>query len=242
MKKEAENQADKKKDEIPAAENSAVESACEEKSAARQKAPEQTGDDEQTANEVKCESPDKEGNNKSGGKEQTPPEQKKPNEPEEQEQDLKADIESLQKKFDETKEQLEKQKNLFLRTVAEYDNYRKRTEREKTAVYSDATAAAVKEILPVEDNLSRALEQKNCSAEDLRKGVEMVEKQMRAAFDKLGVTEMGKAGEPFDPAYHSAVSHVEDKDAKENTVTQVFQKGYKLDGKVIRHAMVQVTN
>ena len=92
------------------------------------------------------------------------------------------------------------------------------------------------------DNLERALAQQECSVEDLRKGVEMVQAQMCAALDKLGVTAMGEVGEAFDPAVHNAVSHVEDEAAGDNVVTQVFQKGYKIGDKVIRYAMVQVAN
>lgn len=166
------------------------------------------------------------------------PEQKKqkPEAPEDGER------EEMEKKLKETQETLEKQKDRLLRTVAEYDNFRKRTEREKASLYGDATAAAVQEFLPVADNLSRALEQKDCSAEDLRKGVEMVQRQMDSALKKLGVEEMGEEGEAFDPALHNAVAHVEDEKAGENTVTKVFQKGYKIGEKVIRHAMVQVAN
>lgn len=152
------------------------------------------------------------------------------------------ELAETQKKLGEAEEQLAKQKDILLRTAAEYDNYRKRTSREKQSVYQDATADAVKEFLPVADNLGRALEQKDCSAEDLRKGIEMVEKQMQEALRKLGVEEMGKEGEPFDPALHSAVSHVEDEKAGENTVAKVFQKGYRIGDRVVRHAMVQVAN
>lgn len=144
--------------------------------------------------------------------------------------------------LEKAREDLNRQKDLLLRTAAEYDNYRKRTDREKSLLYADATAAAVTEFLPVADNLERALAQKDCSAEDLRKGVEMVYSQMQAALKKLGVTEMGESGEPFNPDLHNAVSHVEDENAGENTITQVFQKGYKIEDKVIRHAMVQVAN
>ena len=101
------------------------------------------------------------------------------------------ELAEARKKLKDAEEQLAKQKDILLRTAAEYDNYRKRTSREKQSVYQDATADAVKEFLPVADNLERALEQKECSAEDLRKGVEMVGKQMQDALKKLGVTEMG---------------------------------------------------
>lgn len=150
--------------------------------------------------------------------------------------------EELEGKRKSLQEELNQQKDLLLRTAAEYDNYRKRTEREKLALYADATRAAVTEFLPVADNLERALAQKDCTAEDLRKGVEMVQTQMDAALKKLGVTAMGKVGEPFNPDFHNAVSHVEDESAGENTVSQVFQKGYKIEDKVVRHAMVQVAN
>ncbi|MCI1966146.1 MAG: nucleotide exchange factor GrpE [Oscillospiraceae bacterium] len=148
----------------------------------------------------------------------------------------------LRKKLDEANGQLAKQKDLLLRTAAEYENYRKRTAREKASLYNDATAAAILEILTVADSLDRALEQKTGTAEDMRKGVELVQKQMRSAFDKLGVKEMGAEGDSFDPELHNAISHVEDEQSGENVVTKVFQKGYKIGDRVIRHAMVQVAN
>lgn len=157
-------------------------------------------------------------------------------------EELKKQLEESQAKLKETEDELAKQKDIFLRTVAEYDNYRKRTAREKEATYTDATADAVQEFLSVEDNLERALEQKECSVDDLRKGVEMVQKQMQAALTKLGVAEMGKEGEPFDPSLHSAVAHIDDESLGENTIAKVFQKGYKIGDKVIRHAMVQAAN
>ena len=150
--------------------------------------------------------------------------------------------EELEKKIHKLEEALSKQKDQFLRTAAEYDNYRKRSEREKAAVYADATAAAILEILPVEDNLERALAQKECSVEDLRKGVEMVQAQMKSCLEKLGVSEMGAEGESFDPAIHNAVMHIEDENLGENVIVQVLQKGYKIGEKVVRHAMVQVAN
>ncbi|OCN01175.1 nucleotide exchange factor GrpE [Clostridium sp. W14A] len=150
--------------------------------------------------------------------------------------------EELQKKLEETSRELEKQKDLLLRTAAEYDNFRKRTAREKASLYSEATAAAVLEILTVADSLERALEQPDCTAEDMRKGVELVQRQMKSALEKLGVEEMGAQGDPFDPELHNAISHVEDGESGDNTVVKVFQKGYKIGDRVIRHAMVQVAN
>lgn len=163
-------------------------------------------------------------------------EKKEPAEGPKQEQD------DMKKKLAEAEEALAKQKDLLLRTAAEYDNFRKRTAREKEALYAEATADAVQEFLGVADNLERALAQENCSVEDLRKGVEMTQKQMLTAFEKLGVTEMGAEGDPFDPALHSAVAHIDDPNLGENVVSKVFQKGYRIGDKVIRHAMVQAAN
>jgi molecular chaperone GrpE len=155
---------------------------------------------------------------------------------------LKRELDETKKKLEETETALAKQKDVFLRTAAEYDNFRKRSAREKQSAYSDATADAVKEILGVEDNLERALAQENCSAEDLRKGVEMTQKQMQDTLKKLGVSEMEAEGKQFDPLLHNAVSHVEDKKYGENVVVKVLRKGYVLNGKVVRHAIVQTAN
>ena len=150
--------------------------------------------------------------------------------------------EEWQKKLDEAAAESAKLKDQLRRTAAEYDNFRTRSDREKKAIYADATADAVTELLGVADNLERALEQKECSTEDLRKGVEMVLNQMHAAFGKLNVTEMGAVGDAFDPAIHNAVSHIDDENLGENVISQVFQKGYRIGDKVVRHAMVQVAN
>lgn len=155
---------------------------------------------------------------------------------------LKKELEETKKKLQETEAALTKQKDVLLRTAAEYDNYRKRTVREKQSVYSDATADAVKEILEVEDNLERALSQKDCKIDDLRKGIEMTQKQMQASLTKLGVSEMAAEGKEFDPSLHSAVSHVENKKYGDNVVVKVLRKGYVLNGKVVRHAIVQTAN
>ena len=136
----------------------------------------------------------------------------------------------------------QKAREQLVRLAAEYENFRKRSEREKQAIHADATAGAVSELLTVADNLERALAQKDCSVEDLRRGVEMVMNQLQAAFRKLDVEEMGQVGDPFDPNIHNAISHIEDESVEENTIVQVFEKGYRIGDKVIRHAMVQVAN
>lgn len=173
--------------------------------------------------------------------EKTKVEEKEPAEakPEEKVENPQEDPAKL---LEKAQAELKKQKDILLRTAAEYDNYRKRTEREKTTAYADATAATVLEFLPVADNLTRALSQKDCSIEDLRKGIEMVQKQMESALKKLGVEPMGKKGDPFDAEYHNAVSHIESDDLGENVIAEVFQPGYKLGDRIVRHAMVQVAN
>ena len=130
----------------------------------------------------------------------------------------------------------------YLRLAAEYDNFRKRTANEKSAIYNNAVSDTVKELLPIADNIERALGQENASAEDMKKGVEMIEHQIQACFEKLGLTEMGKVGEAFDPNLHNAVAHIEDGSLGENVIAAVYQKGYKLGDRVVRHAMVQVAN
>ena len=129
----------------------------------------------------------------------------------------------------------------LLRTLAEYDNYRKRSVREKEQAYADSKAAVLTELLPVLDNFERAAAAAGEYA-DYRKGVEMIFSQLQAAFAKLGVESFGAAGDAFDPNVHNAVMHTEDADAPENSVAQVFSKGYRLGDRVLRPATVQVVN
>lgn len=137
---------------------------------------------------------------------------------------------------------LEEEQNRYLRLMAEYDNFRKRSAREKDGIYTDAKADTFTSLLPVLDNFDRAFENEDASPEDFRKGVEMTRDQVLAIFEKAGVEAYGEAGEPFDPNIHNAVSHIEDPEQGENVLAQVFQKGYKLGDKVLRHAMVVVAN
>ena len=129
----------------------------------------------------------------------------------------------------------------FLRLAAEYDNFRKRTQREKDGIYQDAVADTVKKFLPVYDNLERALHHETAD-EAYKKGVEMTMNQLKSVLEKLGITEIDALGKPFDPALHNAVMHVEDENFGENTVAEVFQAGFMLGEKVIRFAMVKVAN
>ena len=132
-------------------------------------------------------------------------------------------------------------KDQFLRLAAEYDNYRKRTAKEKESLWTDAKADTVQAFLPVYDNLERALKQETAD-EAYKKGVEMTMNQLKEVFAKLGITEIEAEGKPFDPNLHNAVMHIEDENLGGNTVAQVFQAGFMLGEKVIRFAMVQVAN
>lgn len=139
------------------------------------------------------------------------------------------------------KEEIEKQKDLLLRTAAEFDNYKKRTERERVMTAEYAKASIIKTLLPVFDNVDRALAYDEESAE-YAKGAQMIIKQLSEAISNLGITEIGAVGDIFDPNLHEAVMHVEDENAGENTIVEVFQKGYRTGDTVIRAAMVKVAN
>ena len=128
-----------------------------------------------------------------------------------------------------------------LRLAAEFDNFRKRTAKEKEGSYQNGKADAVEKILPVYDNLARALKQETADAA-FKKGVEMTMHELVKILNGLGVEIFGEEGETFDPNLHNAVLHVDDESIAENTITQVFQQGFKMGEKVIRFAMVQVAN
>ena len=164
-----------------------------------------------------------------------PPEAAQPEEAKQEAAPQETELEKLQKEFEEHKQQ-------HRRVLAEYDNFRKRSQNEKNAIYNNAVSDTVQAILPIADNIERALSQENASAEDMKKGVEMIENQIKACFEKLGLEEMGQVGETFDPNLHNAVAHIEDESLGENVIAAVYQKGYKLGDRVVRHAMVQVAN
>ena len=129
----------------------------------------------------------------------------------------------------------------YLRICAEYDNFRRRSQKEKEALYGDIRADTVAKFLPVYDNLERALNQ-STEDEAFRKGVEMIMAQFNSTLEKLGVTAIDCLGQPFDPSLHNAVMHVEDAEKGDNEIVEVFQKGFMLGEKVIRFAMVKVAN
>ena len=138
--------------------------------------------------------------------------------------------------------QLESTKDQFARLAAEYDNYRKRTAKEKETLYQDAKADTIKEFLAVYDNLERAAAAPGGEDDPHKKGLEMIFTQYKELLKKLGVSEIEAQGQPFDPERHEAVMHVDDENLGENEVAQVFQAGFVLGDKVIRHAVVQVAN
>lgn len=150
-------------------------------------------------------------------------------------------VDSLNAQVEAMKAKAETQEDKYVRLCAEYDNFRRRSQKEKEGIYADAIADTVKALLPVYDNLERALKQ-DTADEAYKKGVEMTMAGLRKALEGLGVTEIAAVGQPFDPNVHNAVMHIEDDNLGENTVAEVFQTGFKLGEKVIRFAMVKVAN
>ena len=143
--------------------------------------------------------------------------------------------------LDTVKEQLAKEHDGYLRLAAEYDNFRKRSQKEKDDLYTVIKAETVGKFLPVYDNLERALAQETAD-EAYKKGVEMTMNQLVKVMEGLGVTSFGEIGEAFDPARHNAVMHVEEEGLGDNVIAEVFQKGFLVGEKVIRFAMVKVAN
>ncbi len=138
-------------------------------------------------------------------------------------------------------QELAKEHEQYLRLAAEYDNFRKRSQKEKDCIYLDAKSDTIGKFLPVFDNLERAAQQPT-EDEAYKKGVEMTLTGLREVMQKLGVEEFGQVGDPFDPNRHNAVMHIEREDLGESVLAQVFQKGFAIGDKVIRFAMVQVAN
>ena len=153
----------------------------------------------------------------------------------------KAKEEKAEAKDEKKAESPQGASDAYLRLLAEYDNYRKRSQKEKDSLYADIKADTVTKFLPVYDNLVRALKQ-GTEDEAYRKGVEMIMNQFCSTLEKLGVTKTESLGQKFDPKFHNAVMHVEDDEKGENEIVEVFQEGFMLGDKVIRFAMVKVAN
>lgn len=145
-----------------------------------------------------------------------------------------AEVEKLKAELNEVNDRL-------LRTAAEFDNYKKRTEREKLSVAEYAKANVMKTLLPILDNADRAAAFE-AGTEQYNKGIEMIVKELGTLAEKLGLREIGTVGEEFNPEIHEAIMHIEDENFGENTVAEVLQKGYKFGDTVVRPAMVQVAN
>ena len=139
------------------------------------------------------------------------------------------------------KAQLSEANDKLLRTVAEYDNFRKRSAKEKEAIYSDSKTDIIGKLLPVVDNFERAAAAQS-ELESYKKGIEMTVSQLLQVFTSLGVEAFGEKGEQFDPNIHNGVMHIDDENLGENTIADVYAKGYKMGDRVIRHATVIVAN
>lgn len=156
--------------------------------------------------------------------------------------DSKPEIDESAAKIAELEEQLKSEKDKLLRTAAEYANFRSRTEREKAGIYSGAVSDVISELLPMADSIDRALEAAKDAPEEFKKGMEMIGDQLKKTFEKLNITAFGEVGEEFNPELHNAISNVENDELESDTVYKVFQKGYKVGDKIIRHCMVQVVS
>ena len=165
--------------------------------------------------------------------------------PEEQvEEILKEQVEETAETPSETdslKEQLSQLNEKYVRMLAEYDNFRKRSQKEKDAIYPRATADTVEKFLPIIDNFERAMSAP-CADETFKKGMDMIFQSFMNTLKSLNVEMIGEAGETFDPQLHNAVMHIEDDKYGENEIVMVLQKGYRIGDRVVRYAMVQVAN
>ena len=149
---------------------------------------------------------------------------------------------TMEEKLEEAQKQAQDNLDKYIRQLAEFENFRKRSNSEKTAMYSNGVRDTVEKLLPVIDNFERAVEAADDKEDPMYKGVEMILKQFMEILENLGVKEIPSKGEPFDPNVHSAVMHIDDESCDENVVVEVFQKGYTLGDKVIRPSMVKVAN
>jgi len=173
--------------------------------------------------------------------EETPAEEKKPKE--KGEKKLKAEIEKQKKEIEKLLSEIEEQKDKYLRMMAEYNNFRTRSAKEREGIYADAYCDALEAVLPVIDNLERAAAYGDSDPAKVAEGVRMTLDAFTAALQRLGVEEIpAEPGSQFDPELHNAVMHAEDEAYGENEITDVFAKGYKKGSRVLRHTMVKVAN
>lgn len=154
----------------------------------------------------------------------------------------KEDSAKLLKKISELENSIAEEKDKYLRTLAEYDNYRRRTKEEKQNLFTEAKADVFEELLPILDDFERAESAENVSYEDYKTGTTMIFSKLKKALEKAGAECYGEVGDSFDPNIHTAVMHIEDETLSADEIVEVFQKGYKIGEKVIRRAMVKVAN
>lgn len=154
---------------------------------------------------------------------------------------VKDELEKIQSELDKTQGELDSAKDMLMRTAAEYDNFKKRTEKEKAQISDFVKASVMKSLLPVADNIGRSA-MCDSSSPEYQKGLEIIVKQLCETLDKLGLKEIEAEGQTFDPNLHEAVMHIEDDSLGENVVAQVLQPGYKLGDTVLRPSMVKVAN
>lgn len=160
----------------------------------------------------------------------------------EQTEETQADDVNYEELLNKKDEELNAKHDQYQRLLAEYDNFKRRTQKEKEAIYTDSVKDTVAKLLPVVDNLVRAVDAFADKQSDECKGVAMVLKQTEEIFNSIGVTEIKAVGEQFNPELHNAVMHIEDEKVDDNTVVEEFQKGYMYKDKVIRYSMVKVAN
>ncbi len=147
----------------------------------------------------------------------------------------------LEEELEKLKKDMAELNDRYIRTLAEYDNFRKRSQREKDAVYANATSDTVTKLLPILDSFDRAANYE-CPDEQYKKGIDLIGTSVKEAFDSLGIKEIPALGEQFDPKFHNAVMHIDNPAYGENVITDVYRKGYTLGDKVIRFSMVVVAN
>jgi len=155
---------------------------------------------------------------------------------------LRAELEALKKSLEEEKAKGAEATDKYLRICAEYDNFRKRTQKEKENTYGEAVADTIKGLLPIIDNLQYASKYGNADSEKFAEGVKLILDKLPEDLAKMQITPVGAVGETFDPELHNAVMHTEDETCGENEIVEVLQSGYKYQDKVIRYAMVKVAN
>ena len=157
---------------------------------------------------------------------------------------LEAECEALAKEKEALEASLAEANDKYTRLFAEYDNYRKRSVKEREGIYADAYIDAVKDILPILDNMERALQYKDAQSGDgnMAKGLEMIMKSFEESLAKMGVSEIKALGETFDPNLHNAIMHIDDEQFGEGEIVEVFMKGYVKGDKVIRYSVVKVAN